>query len=201
MKKWVYAAALFLIPQTAFAHAFMAGTGFYEAFIEGTTVVLFWPPTLAVLISIGILISLWRTQGLVEVWLLFIAGLALGIALSFIPFEGLANYTYGVALVTAIFAAFGVISKKSVIGLITFVSGLFIMSAALEGHPLGSLKIAIYAGLFFAANLGIAMSAGVVSITLEKFSANWVRIAWKVVASWLVAIIILQLAFEMRGSL
>ncbi|MEM8540854.1 MAG: hypothetical protein AAGF25_07850, partial [Pseudomonadota bacterium] len=116
-----------------------------------------------------------------------------------LPLEGIATYTYCVALVTAIFAALGVISIKWMIGLIATISGLAVMSAALEGHPLGSLSVAIYAGLFFAANLGVAVSAGIASIALEKFTANWMKIAWKVIASWVAAIIILQLAFEMRS--
>lgn len=200
MRKWVCAAALLFVPQAASAHSFKAGAGYYESFIEGTTVVLFWPPTLAAIISIGMLISLWRTQGLVDVWLFLIIGHILGFFLSALPLEGVATFTYGIALVTAIFAASGVISNNSTIRVITALSGLVVMSAALEGHPLGSLPVAIYAGLFFAANLGVAISAGIVSITLEKFTANWMKIGWRVVASWIAAIIILQLAFEMRSA-
>lgn len=199
MKKLIWASGFCAVADTASAHAFKAGAGHYEAFIEGTSVVLFWPPTLAAMLTLGILVSLWRAEGMVAIWPYMIIGQLIGFGLSSFNLEGTATLPYFLGLLTAIFAIFALTTNKSLIAIIAAFSGLSVIMSALEGHPIGSLSLAIYLGIFVAANLGVAVSAGLVAMSIAKIKSSWAVLGWKIIASWLAAMIILQLAFAFRA--
>ncbi len=49
-------------------------------------------------------------------------------------------------------------------------------------------------------NLGLAVSAGIVAQGLERLAFGWTPIVFRALASWLVAIALMSLAFLMRTS-
>jgi len=187
-----------LFPTNAFAHAFMAGADSYQAFLEGVQVVLFWPPTMMAMIALGLFASLWRANGMVLVWPYLILGQMAGILISALNLQGMAILPYLVGILLAFITALELVKSPAGAKLLAAAIGFAVTASALEGHPLASLPLMIYLGIFVAANMGVATTAALVAISLERLKYHWVVIGWKIVASWLIAIMMLQLAFELK---
>lgn len=180
------------------AHAFDAGADAYNQVVEGITVVLIYPGLLLPLMALGVLLALWRTEGLPEVWPIFLLAQVAGVILgAFVgPWIGFAAMGVGIAA-AALAALMGrppVWAAYALAGL----GGLSIMAAAFEGHALLELTVWIHIGLLFGANMVLAMSAGFARLLLERVAAPWMRIGWRVVGSWIGAILLLVLAFAAR---
>ena len=184
----------------ASAHAFESGANLYAQFQEGTSVILSYPETLLPLMTLGILLSLWTIEGLIRAWPAFLIGLVTGF-----PFAALIGpWIVPVILAAGILtAALGAIlnshTKPAALGL-SLVMGLLVSMVSLEGHGFLELPFFIYAGIFFGANLVLAISAGLTRFALEKVEAPWMRILCRVAASWIGAILMLVLAFTLRGA-
>jgi hypothetical protein len=61
------------------AHAFDAGADAYGQFVEGAAVMLIYPGILLPLLALGLLLSLWREDGLPTVWPVFLAAQVAGV--------------------------------------------------------------------------------------------------------------------------
>ena len=70
--------------------------------------------------------------------------------------------------------------------------------AAFEGHALFELPLGVHAGLLLGANVAFAVVAAVVSASLDRWRRDWLRVGWRIAASWLAAISALVLAFLLR---
>ena len=46
----------------------------------------------------------------------------------------------------------------------------------------------------------LAAASGASALAMERVPAPWMRIGWRVVASWIGAILLLFLAFALRGG-
>ncbi|WP_102107257.1 hypothetical protein [Oceaniglobus roseus] len=204
MRVGLLAGALLLVPAPALAHAFKSGAGAWEAFVEGTAVVLAWPPTLIAMLAMGILAGLWRPRetgprdGMVRIWPFLILGQVAGLLLSAATLPALGWAPHLVGLLTTLAAALAPGRLPAMVKALAFATGLAVLAGALDGHPLGSLDIAVYAGILFGANLGVAIAAGLVTLALDQWEKPWIAIGFRVLASWGAAILILQSAFEAR---
>jgi hypothetical protein len=70
-----------------------------------------------------------------------------------------------------------------------------------RGHGLFELPVFTHLGLLFGANLATALAAGLSSnLAMTRVRAGWMRIGWRVAASWIGAILVLMLAFELTGA-
>jgi hypothetical protein len=78
--------------------------------------------------------------------------------------------------------------------------GIFAMLTAFEGHGLFELPVFTHLGLLFGANLATALAAGCLEPRHDAGAAGWMRIGWRVAASWIGAILMLTLAFELSGA-
>jgi hypothetical protein len=107
----------------------------------------------------------------------------------------------GLGVVTAALAAlWPAVPKALALGL-AGLAGVVAMMTAFEGHGLFELPVFTHLGLLFGANLATALAAGVFNLALVRVEAGWMRIGWRVVASWIGAILMLTLAFEVTGAL
>lgn len=181
------------------AHSFEGGSGFYDQFVDGTLVVLAYPPTLLPLLALGLLVTLWQTEGLLRAWPVLLAGQALGIPLAAAvgPWVGPVLMAGGllVAGLAALLPRHAVLEVQvAALGI-----GLLALSVSLEGHGFLELPLSIHAGILFAANLAVAVAAGVARVLIEATPADWPRILCRVLASWIAAVLVLNLAFVLAG--
>lgn len=183
------------------AHAFDAGADAYGQFVEGAAVILIYPGILLPLLALGLLLSLWREDGLPTVWPVFLAAQVAGVFAASLAGPVVALVFMGLGIVTAALAAlWPAVPKALALGLAAL-AGVFAMMTAFEGHGLFELPVFTHLGLFFGANLATALAAGVSNLALVRIEAGWMRIGWRVVASWIGAILMLTLAFEVTGAL
>ncbi len=189
------ALAIILFAGPAQAHTFLPEGGFYDRFIEGNLVVLAYPATLLPLIALGLMASLWDPEGLLRVWPSLLLGQLVGIGLATMVGSAIVIGLLSAGAVVAIFAALLNAHKDIEVHLAAFAIGTLAVATSLEGHGFFELPVAIYIGILFATNLTVAVSSALPRVTMERNDAAWLRIFWRVVASWIGAILILYLAF------
>jgi hypothetical protein len=182
------------------AHAFTAGADSYAQFVEGASVILIYPAILLPILALGLLLSLWHDEGLPKAWPVFLGGQVLGVFAATAVGPGALVLFIALGVVTsAIAALISPVPRWAAYGLAGLV-GMGALAMALEGHGLFELPIFTHLGLLFGANLAVALGAGVSRLILVWVEAAWVRIGVRVAASWIGAILILTLAFEMSGA-
>lgn len=200
MRRALVVIAPFVLAGPANAHAFTAGADSYAQFIEGASVILIYPAILLPILALGLLLSLWDPDGLPRTWPVFLAGQALGIfaAVAVGP-EALVGFI-ALGVVTAALAALvSAVPRLAAFGF-AGLTGCGALAMALEGHGMFELSVFTHLGLFFGTNLAVALGAGLARLVLDRFEAGWVRIGVRVAASWIGAILLLTLAFELSGG-
>lgn len=201
MQRWLRAApvALMLAPDPARAHAFGVYDSAYNAFIEGAGVFLASPGLLLPILALAVALGLWREEGLLAVWVPVLLATLAGIALA--PYAGpwaaLPPLAFGlvVAALAALVPPNRFAPARPVLAVLT---ALAAMVAALEGHGWSEVAPATRAGLLFGLHAALAAGAGLVRITRTAFPHRATDILWRVVASWLAAILLLFVAFTLR---
>lgn len=193
-------AAGLLAAGQARAHAFQGGADLYEQFVQGTAVILIYPGILLPVLAMGIAVSLWDTDGLPRVWPLALLGQVAGIfaASSVGVWVGPAFMALGIGV--AALAALWPTSQRVVIAALAAITGLGATAVSLEGHGLFELPVMIHLGILFGINMVLALGAGVSRLALVQVPAPWMQIGWRVAASWIAAILMLFLAFALRGG-
>ena len=83
---------------------------------------------------------------------------------------------------------------------VALIVGLLAGLVSLEGHARGEVPVETIAGIFFGANLVVALVAATVSASIERWREAWTRIGWRIVSSWSGAIAVMYLAFELRRA-
>lgn len=191
-------AAIFVIcAGRAEAHSFQSGVGHYQTFVEGTRVVLAYPATLLPLLALGILLSLWHPEGPLRAWPSFLAGLVAGIPLAALDGAWMLPAVLAAGAVTAVLAALLPRHQRAEALAVSFVIGAMAVMVSLEGHGLFQLPLALHAGILLAVILAPVCMAALARIAMERYPAPWMRILWRIAASWLAAILILHLAFTL----
>ncbi|GHF05569.1 hypothetical protein GCM10016455_28560 [Aliiroseovarius zhejiangensis] len=179
------------------AHAFLPEGGFYDRFIEGTLVVFAYPATLLPLMALGLLASLWEREGFPRAWPALILGQLVGVGLAAATGPWIVTVLMGAGALVAILAALSPSLSAGEVRLAAGATGALAVAASLEGHGLFELSLAIHLGILFAANLVVAVAAGLPRVVLEWRDDAWLRILWRVAASWIAAVLILFLAFTL----
>lgn len=184
-----------LAPVGARAHEFELGGDAYDDFLAGGAAVLNDLPVLLALMSTGILISLWKRQGLPLVWPAFLVSVIAGFVLAgLVPVDPV-PLLYGAAIIAGLLAVAAVRRTRPIMAGIVFGAGLMTGWGILAGHDLGELPPGVYAGLFALFNLVLAASAALATAVLTRLPGRWTEIALRALASWLTAIAIMSLAF------
>lgn len=182
------------------AHAFEGGADGYAQFVEGAAVILVYPGIVLPILAMGVAISLWETGGLPRVWPHALAGQVAGLFVAPVVGAWIAPSVMALGVVVATLAALWPSSHRVVVAGLSALTGLGAVSAALQGHGLFELPLMIHLGILFGANLVLAAAAGAASLAMERIGAPWMRIGWRVVASWTGAILLLFLAFALRAG-
>ena len=181
------------------AHSFQVGLDGYERFIEGAGAVLTYPDTLMLLGALGVLLGLWQKDGMVRAWPSFLAGQAVGIPTA----VAVGLWAHNVLLLLGIVIA-GLAAllprhcKLEALGF-AFLAGLVAMTENLEGHGFLELPLLIHFGMLLGVNLVTALAATAVRMSFEQTDAMWLRILWRVLCSWITAILVLYLAVEVSA--
>ncbi|WP_148234735.1 hypothetical protein [Pseudooceanicola batsensis] len=187
-------------PGPAWAHSFRSGADGYQQFLEGAWVIVGYPGILLPLVALGLLLGLWDREGMVRAWPALIVGLVLGVPLGAVApvavATGFVAFGVFVAALTALLARHSRYEAFALAG----IAGAMAMATALEGHGLFQLPVMIHLGLFLTANLAVAASAGLVRVSTDHVPAQWMRILWRIAASWIAAVLILYLAYLSRGA-
>lgn len=179
------------------AHAFTADQGHYALFVEGVALVVHTPDLCVAILSVGLWIGIWRLDGMPRIWPSLMVGAAAGLALaSFVGNTGAAG-TYAISLG---FGFFAIVDRPIAVGamrIATALAGAAIASRALSLHGVEGLSPMIPLGLFAGLNVAVAMTAGIASLPQRHIAQTWPRIGMRVLASWLLAVTILMLAFDL----
>lgn len=187
------------LPAPAFAHSFEAGAGLYDQFVEGTAVPLSDPALLLCLLPLGLLAGLWRADGMVAIWPALLTGQVAGVLLAPFVAPWIATVAVALGAASAVLAALKPGLPRAVPTALALATGLVASMLSFEGHGLGELPVMIHAGLLFGAVLAVAIPAGLVSATTERWPADWLRIGWRVVSSWSGAVALMFLAFQLAA--
>ena len=189
-----------LLPGAAFAHAFDTGRDAYGLFLEGAGVILATPALILPLVAMGVALGLWRTEGLLAAWPGFLLGTLAGFALAPVVPPAILLVPLAFGLVIGVLAALLPLERiAAALPILAGLMGLAIVTAALEGHSFTEIGVLIRAGIFFAANLTLAIAAGVIRWVTERWPGEVTRIGGRVAASWLAAILVLYLAFSLTA--
>ena len=188
---------LLLLSSAAEAHSFGAGTDFFAAFIEGAKVVVFEPITLFACLSLGLLMTLWRPNGLLLALPYLSGSSVLGFLVATYAPAWSITALLTIGTISAVLAAVLIKHSKLVVLAASIATGVLCLFVALEGHEWMELSAAIYSGLILGTYFCVAAAAGLAQTLLERFNnAQWSRITLRVAASWLAAMQILMFAFQ-----
>lgn len=191
------ALAAAMLPGVAEAHNFKTGTAIPQA-IDAIGAALNDPVLLLTLIPLGLLASIWRAEGLLEVWGPAAIGLIAAIPLSNVasPWFAVPSLLAGIAC--AILAIIAHDYRPVLVKGLAFVTALLGMLAVLEGHGFMTLPVSIYIGLFLGATAAFVLAAAIARIMIEKLPAVIARIAARILSSWTAAIALMLLAFQVQ---
>lgn len=182
----------------AHAHAFESGQDAYELLLQGISQPWLMLPVAVLLLGLGMLTGIWRTEGVIVVWPAMIAGALLGLGLGpFIP-QVEVIWLMGLALAISIVGIIALplpsLAMTGLAALATLLPSRFL----LETHAFGELPLPFLIGMGIGITTCAALAAGVVQATREQIGHVAVLIGWRALISWIGAISILMLAFELR---
>ncbi|MEM9395609.1 MAG: hypothetical protein AAGA38_17250 [Pseudomonadota bacterium] len=181
------------------AHAFQAGQQGYELFVQGVAQPWLALPTALVLVGTGLLLSIWREEGMLAAWPVVAICAVLGFGLGPLapPVSAL-----GLAGIALAIGGMGIIAPRLPSLVPLFAAGASMLLSArylMEDHPLGDLPLPFLFGMAGGALSAIALPAGVVQASRMLTEADWLMIFWRALASWVAAIAVLMGAFVLRG--
>ncbi len=188
------------VPGAAEAHAFATGRDAYGNFLDGAAVALGSPGLLLPVLALAVMLGLWQREGLLRAWPHALAGSVLGVALAPLAGSWAVPAAMGIGVVVA--AATALVPLDRLTPAVPWLAGLSAFAtlmAALEGHVFAEVPHATRLGLLFGVHFTLAAAAGLVRLTGERVSHPAVAIGWRIVASWLAAILVLYLAFTLAG--
>jgi hypothetical protein len=181
-----------LAPGVSFAHAPMPGVeGFYVGLLHPAGA----PESLLCAFAVGLVLGMAGSTLARKAWGLFVVALALGLVWSYARETAATSAWLPLAIALAA-AASAVLGKARwlTIGL-GAAGGMAIgLASAPDPGPAGAVVITL-AGTFVGANLLLLLAFGGVDIARERLRAAWFMLAARVLAGWLIAIILLWGAF------
>lgn len=193
-------AAASIAAAPAHAHAFNADADWYGQFLEAAGVVLGLPQLILPIAALGIFLALWDLDGLPKAWPAYLAGQVAGLGLAPSVGPAVAVAPVIVGAIAGIAGALGWPRSRLAALSIAFAMGTAVFASSFEGHGFLALSVYIHVGFLFAANVAVAAVAGLARVTFDASDAAWVRIGWRIAASWLAAILVLFAAFSLAGQ-
>lgn len=183
----------------AFSHNFGSGKGGYHDFLLGNMGVLIDTPVVLGMVATGILIGVWRSDGLPDVWLFYIAGMVSGAIVGSTGVIPATLPAYVTVFLVGLLGAAALNISLDMMRAIVSLIGFAFANAIFNSHAIGDIPLFSCLGIAFALNLGLASSASLVVISRVKLPYDWVLIAWRAAASWLVAISIMAMVLMLKS--
>ncbi len=185
-------------PGVAHAHAFVAGQGAYQLFLEGASLPFHTPGLLLATISTGLFVGLWRVDGLPVVWPFLIGGVVVGLVGPSLALVDPTLALYALALTFAVLGAARLRYPANLARTLAAIAGALIAYGAVALHEGEAVPIAVHAGLFAGINFFVAAGAGVVSLPQRRIVAQWPVLGLRILSSWLAAITMIMAALALR---
>ena len=187
-----------LAPDHARSHDFGVGRDGYEDFLFGNLAVLIDTPVVLGMAATGLFVGIWKSDGLPQVWLFYIAGMFGGAVIGLFGIVPLALPAYAAVFLVGLLGAAALDLSLAMVRVIVGLIGMVLANAILSGHSIGEVRPFSYFGIAFALNMGLSFSAALVAISRENLPYGWVLIAWRAAASWLVAISVMAAVLMYR---
>jgi hypothetical protein len=132
-------------------------------------------------------LGLWRTDGLPLLWPALAAGLGAGLLAA--PLAGLSIAFAAIltGLATALMGAASLPWPTWLMVAVTASTGLVTAMGAFSGHAPGSIPATGALGILGGAALAVAVPFVLVAASRDLPRAPWLKIGWRIVASWLAA--------------
>ncbi len=182
---------------SARAHSFSNDSGFYQDFVSGNEAVFLDLRVATGLLAAGLLFALWDTEGLVKVWLGFLIGNLSGLAAIAAGGPDPFYIQFALTILAGLAAAAAISLSVHWMRALALSVGAVSVLTILLGHELGDVPVAFMLGNVFGLNVLLAITAGIVSYSLQRLPYAWVRIAWRSIAAWLVAVAMMTFALEL----
>ncbi|GKY88994.1 hypothetical protein [Sinisalibacter aestuarii] len=190
--------ALALMPQAASAHAIGAGAG--QPFGAGLKLALTNPDLLLPMLALAVALALWGARGLRAAWPYLLAGTLIGLAIAPVSGPWIGLTAMGIGLLLAVVAALVPVARLApALPWLAGMTGLAVVGYALEGHGFGEVSNATRAGLLIGLHGALALAVGAIRMSLATIRYPATAIFWRIAASWIAAILVLYLAFTLRG--
>ncbi len=150
--------------------------------------------------SFGIPVLLFRALSTLELgeyftaplMISFYSGALAGFALAPFAPSSIALVPLAFGLVIGVLAALLPLERiAAALPILAGLMGLAVVTAALEGHGFAEIGLLIRTGIFFAANMTLAVAAGVIRWVSERWPGEVTRIGGRIAASWVAAILVL----------
>jgi hypothetical protein len=179
----------------ALAHVPEAGFG---GFLLGARVAFAVAPPLLALIGTALLLAWDWPRAFAAGWPAFAAAMAAFIGVGLLAPDTAAFMAEPLATVAAVFAAGAAAARLSKVSCapVAALAGAGVGFYAVPDHGPFNATLATVAGTFVVANLALLAVAGAVGGILDRVRADWVAVAVRVVAAWVVAIAALLLALS-----
>ncbi|WP_375689660.1 hypothetical protein [Pseudooceanicola sp. LIPI14-2-Ac024] len=192
------AVALALLPAPALAHSFPLDAPASYLFVLGTSVAWSDPAILLMLVPLAIGCGLWGRSGLLRILPYLLAGGLGGALIVLPPGPGFTRECVAAGLVLAVLVALLPPPPGHYMRIGAVAVGALVMLQSLEGHGTADLPWAILAGLVAAPLAILAAGTALVLLVSWALPYGWVRIGWRVAASWTAAVAAMYGAFLLR---
>ena len=185
-------------PQQAAAHAFESGQDTFALILQGLSQPWLMLPVAILLIGLGMLAGILREEAAIAIWPAMILGTVLGLGLGpFVPqFEVV--WLMAAALIVALLGIAALPLPGLLVPLIAFLATALPSRFLMEAHAFGELPIPFVIGMGLGITTCAALAAGLVQATRERIQHGALVIGWRALISWVGAMAILMMAFEMR---
>ncbi len=191
------AALALLTPGLAEAHAFTTGLPFDLAFLSGVLTLVSAPEQALPILTLGVGSGIWFDGRQRRLWLAFVIGMGatLAVAPLFVgDWAGMVSVFFGIVI--AAHAALLSLAWTRVMPVVLgAVMGFAVSLSGFYGHAYGEVQIATQLGYMATALALLILSSKLVQFTRRVFPGAVVPILWRIVSSWLAAILVLYLAF------
>jgi len=180
-----------------YAHAFESGQDTYALVLQGLSQPWLMLPVAVLLIGLGMLAGIWRVEGAAAIWPSMILGVVLGLGLGpLVPQIDVMVLIIGALVISALgilAVPLPSLAMAAMAALATALPSRFLM----EAHAFGELPLPFVIGMGLGITTCAALAAGLVQATRERIDHTAVLIGWRALASWIGAIAILMMAFEL----
>lgn len=198
MRKVTFALAI-TWPGALWAHGIGTTVG-YQQTLGSMVDSVYAPVILLLLVPLSLMAGTGGMDGSKRALAAFSIGLVVGfpLAASLGVYGAVGGLCFG--MLCALQAAASLPLPKAVPALLAAGAGIAATIYNLQGHPLGSLPFAVHLGVFLGPMLAATALTGWIGMILQVASQSWLKILFRILASWSFAANAIYLAFQLKSG-